>query len=357
MSHEERIAAITAFRYTERQARCLDVVMRHAGVCLQRQYSAFAGTVHGQRTRAFFAKLLRRNHASCHGCRHNRGHVYQVHHLPLYKGIGQPNSRHRRPIAAGRVVERLMMIDAILAGTDVTWLAAGNEIRSHVAGLPSLAGGPLTIDLEQRASMAVDLSTETLRIGGDPNGRTVLLRLVTLAGPEDFRTFLGRAAPLLVSLPTWTLRLAFPRALSATHESYQRVVREEWETPLHPRTLDELRWYFEQRRSRGPGQSPFPIDIRFEQAANVFQGPRFDRLYRRWLRGGADALSEAASPAISVALASGSGRVESLVLDHSYEHLSPVLGTRRGAGSCVENPIEIRSISELQAAESIVQPG
>jgi len=121
LSYEERIAAISAFRYTERQARFLDVVMRHSGVCLQRQYSAFAGTVHGQRTRAFFAKLLRRHHASSYECRHNRGHVYQVHHLPLYKGIGQPNSRHRRPIAAGRVVDRLMMLDAILAGTDITW--------------------------------------------------------------------------------------------------------------------------------------------------------------------------------------------------------------------------------------------
>jgi len=34
-----------------------DVVMRHAGVCLLRQYSTFAGIVHGQKTRAFFAKL------------------------------------------------------------------------------------------------------------------------------------------------------------------------------------------------------------------------------------------------------------------------------------------------------------
>jgi hypothetical protein len=357
LSHEERVAAITAFRYTNRQARFLDIVMRHAGVCLQRQYSAFAGTVHGQRTRAFFAKLLRRHHASCYECRHNRGRVYQVHHLPLYKGIGQPNSRHRRPIAAGRVVERLMMLDAVLAGADVTWFATENEIQGHVAGLGSPADETLTIDLGQRASMAVDLSTEALRIGVDPNGRTVLLHLLGPSGLEDLRTFLGRAAPLLVSLPTWTLQLAFPRALSATHESYQRVVREEWETPLHPRTVDELRWYFEQRRSLRPGQSPFPVDARFERAATAFQGPRFDRLYRRWLRGRVDALTEAVSPAISGALANGSGRLESLVLDHSYEHLSPVRDRLRGAASRFENSVEVRSVSELQAAEPIIQPG
>src|SRR6185295_17413429 len=130
----------------------------------------------------------------------------------------------------------------------VTWFATENEIRGHVAGLGSPADETLTIDLGQRASMAVDLSTEAQRIGVDPSGRTVLLRLLGPSGLEDFRTFLGRVAPLLVSLPTWTLRLAFPRALVGTYETLQRVVREEWETPLHPRTVDELRWYFEQRR-------------------------------------------------------------------------------------------------------------
>jgi hypothetical protein len=205
--------------------------------------------------------------------------------------------------------------------------------------------------------MAVDLSAETLRIGVDPNGRTVVLSLLAAAGREDFRTFLGRVASLLVGMPTWTLRLAFPRALAATYDTLQRVVREEWETPLHPRTVDELRWYFEQRRSLKPGQSPFPIDARFEHAASAFHGPRFDRLYRRWLRAGVDALSEPASTAISIALASGLGRVESLVLDHSYEHLSPVPDTRRGAASRSENPVEMRSVSELQAAEPIIQSG
>src|SRR5260221_5070719 len=69
---EERVGAVTELGFTQRQARFLAMVMRHAGVCLLRQYSAFAGIVHGQETRAFFRKLVSRRYASAYACRHNR---------------------------------------------------------------------------------------------------------------------------------------------------------------------------------------------------------------------------------------------------------------------------------------------
>jgi hypothetical protein len=107
MTAEDRIKAIVEFGFTERQARFLATVMLHSGVCLLRQYTAFAGVAHGQRTRKFFDKLVRRGYALAYPCRHNRGRVYRVHHKPLYKAIGQPESRHRRPLSAARVIEGL----------------------------------------------------------------------------------------------------------------------------------------------------------------------------------------------------------------------------------------------------------
>jgi hypothetical protein len=53
LSPEESLSAIAEFGFTARQARFLDLAMRHAGVCLLRQYTAFAGIVHAQKTRAF----------------------------------------------------------------------------------------------------------------------------------------------------------------------------------------------------------------------------------------------------------------------------------------------------------------
>ena len=59
MTADERVQAVVKFGFTERQARFLVAVMLHSGVCLLRQYTAFAGIVHGQKTRKFFAKLVR----------------------------------------------------------------------------------------------------------------------------------------------------------------------------------------------------------------------------------------------------------------------------------------------------------
>lgn len=119
MQFEDRVRAIADFGFTERQARFLVTVMLHSGVCLLRQYATFAGIVEGQRTRKFFAKLVRLRYASAYRCRHNRGRVYQVHHKALYRAIGQTDSRHRRPLSPGRVIDRVMLLDALLADRGV----------------------------------------------------------------------------------------------------------------------------------------------------------------------------------------------------------------------------------------------
>jgi hypothetical protein len=88
MTAEDRANAVAEFGFTPRQARFLALVMRHAGVCLLRQYSTFAGIVHGQKTRAFFHKLVSRRYASADACRHNRGRLYHVHQFGPCAPVG-----------------------------------------------------------------------------------------------------------------------------------------------------------------------------------------------------------------------------------------------------------------------------
>lgn len=59
MTNQDRVKAVVEFGFTERQARFLVTVMLHSGACLLRQYTTFAGIVHGQKTRKFFRKLVR----------------------------------------------------------------------------------------------------------------------------------------------------------------------------------------------------------------------------------------------------------------------------------------------------------
>src|SRR6266540_2180633 len=138
MTADERVRAVVDFGFTERQARFLVTVMLHSGVCLLRQYTAFAGIVHGQKTRKFFAKLVKHGYATAYPCRHNRGRVYHVHHKPLYRAIGETDSRHRRPLSASRVVDGLMLLDAVLARPDLVWLAK-EERPAHLRALTEAA--------------------------------------------------------------------------------------------------------------------------------------------------------------------------------------------------------------------------
>jgi hypothetical protein len=50
-----------------------------------------------------------------------------VHHFPLYRAIDEPNRAHRRPVPAGRVAERLMVLDTVLSNPELDWLATAAE--------------------------------------------------------------------------------------------------------------------------------------------------------------------------------------------------------------------------------------
>jgi len=78
-------------------------------------------------------------------------------------------------------------------------------------------------------------------------GVVVFLYLVLPSSRDDFRAFLGRHADLFRTLPFWTLRLLFPRSIADAYPGLQSVVRDELESPLHARTVEELRWYARYR--------------------------------------------------------------------------------------------------------------
>ena len=59
LTRDQRVEAIMGFRFTERQTRFLELVMRHGGMCVPRQYAGFAGVANGgEKCNAFFRKLL-----------------------------------------------------------------------------------------------------------------------------------------------------------------------------------------------------------------------------------------------------------------------------------------------------------
>jgi len=132
LANAERVEAIAAFGFTERQARFLLNVLLHSGVFIERQYCSSAGLVHGQMSTDFIKTLIERRFATpiATGKLH-RGRMFHVHYKPLWAAIGEPDNRFRKPTAQGRMIERVMLLDAVLDHRDFTWLGPSTDKRRH----------------------------------------------------------------------------------------------------------------------------------------------------------------------------------------------------------------------------------
>lgn len=335
MTAEDRVRAVVEFGFTERQARFLAMVMLHSGVCLQRQYTAFAGIVHGQKTRKLFEKLVKCGYATAYPCRHNRGRVYRVHYKPLYRAIGETDSRHRRPMSAPRVVENLMLLDGLLANPSILWLAAEDEIQVYLSLLSGFSSDEAARLQSESARAAIRRARPRMPIGIDPTDQWVFLYVITRNEVDDLHRGLQQHAQLLSVLPAWTLRVVFPRHLACLRKRYEDDIRHELANP-QPSLVNQLRWYFKQRRAHTLDRVPIANLETYDEARFAFRAPRYQVLYQRWLIEGDAAFDAVSSTAIADAIKRGAGRIEYYVLPFSYRHLSPLVASTRSAAMGAE---------------------
>jgi hypothetical protein len=327
----ERTEAIAAFGFTERQARFLVEVLLHSGVFVERQYCTFAGIAHGQKTTDFLRMLVERGHARPIevGARH-RGRLFHLCHKPLYAAVGEPDNRHRRRMPLGRMIERLMVLDAVLADRTVTWLGTESDKRRYfmrqLQGSVELREFPrLTFGSGARSTIRYFPDKLPIGIQRDRWDEHVFLYLVTSPVPMDFRLFLLRHGELLRALVRWTIRVLVPEPFARAIRQFGHAAREQLATPIPPASAEELEWFFNERRRRNDAASE-PADDRFRQAVSICRAPRFRALYRFWQEEGNRAIWAAQSHTLRDALARQEGRVEFVRLAHQYFHLASLVG-------------------------------
>jgi hypothetical protein len=326
MRFDGRVEAVAKLGVTERQARFLVTVMLHAGVCVPRQYARFCDIVHGEKTRKFFAKLVRLRYASMYDCRHNRARIYHLNQRALYAAIGEADSRLRKPVTLNRAIQRLMVLDAIVEDSDLVWLGTAEEKAAHLLTLIRIEQASLPhVTARMGEARTVRYFSDRLPIGIHPAGRGVLVYVVTDPCLDEFRVFLERHAALLRAFRAWTLRIVVPPQFPDVAQQAKQAFWNQLMTPLRTETLDELRWYFEQTRSDPTASRRTEPDERFRRARESFSAPRFRALYRAWRQDGEAALAEAGSQRISDAVKAGAGQVETLESGHRYGHLSPLV--------------------------------
>ena len=336
-----RIGMLRRFGFTDRQARFLVHVLVFSGVFLERQYRTFTGLAHGQKTHDFLAKLVTAGYATANtpGALH-RGRLYHVQYKPLYEAIGEPNNRHRKPASLGRFVERLMLLDAVLADHRYGWLGTEQDKRTYFREAliddkfadqwyPHLTFG-------SGPEKTTRFFPDKMPIGVPLNGerRHVLLYLATREVPFDFRVFLLRHADLLRWVDDWTIRVLLPRRFRKAAALYRYAVRDAFQLTLTPDQVDELDWYFRARR----GEVVCPSRDRgldLVTAARKYGAARFGALYRQWLQRDVQALWAMQGPSLRDALQRGEGRIEFAELPHQYLQLTPLVGVPGGREKAV----------------------
>lgn len=237
----ERVEAVRQFGFTERQARFLAHVMVFSGVFLERQYRAFTGLAHGQKTHDFLTKLVTAGYATSitPGALH-RGRLFHVQFKPLYEAIGEPNNRHRRPASLGRLVERMMLLDAVLADRRYGWLGTERDKLTYFR--EALREDKLADYFYPHVTFGTGVDTTT-RFFPDklPIGvplrcehRHLFLYLATRENPMAFRVFLLRHGDLLPHMHEWTIRVLLPRRVRKAAALYRYALRDAFMNRVMP---------------------------------------------------------------------------------------------------------------------------
>jgi hypothetical protein len=322
----ERVEAIATRGFTERQARFLVTVMVHSGVFVGRQYAAFAGITHGQKVHDFIEKLLvRRFVTAIRLGSTGRKKIFHVHHKPLYRAIGEPDNRNRRPVMLGRAIERLMILDGVLADPSLTWLGSEHDKRHHFR---QRLGDTIRNDEYPRLvfgeapNQTIRYFPDKLPVGFERHGyRHVFLYPARSPSPMDFRLFLLRHLELLNALSHWTIRVLFPWSLASAMDTFEEAAYEHLAKQLQLSAAEELKWFFRQHQRTGQAASGAD-NARLRAARKEFRAPRFTALRRRWLEDGDRVIWLAASPLSRDALTRQRANVECVELPHSYDHFS-----------------------------------
>jgi hypothetical protein len=328
VTRSEQIRTVAELGFTDRQAGFLVTVMLHAGVCVGRQYCAYANIVRGQKMHDFFSALVAKKLATPYTSVHRSARFYHVQGKTLYAAIGEANNRNRRPTTLARAVERLLVLDVVLADSRLRWLGGEKEKVEYFSARTTLRPNELPhLRFGALPRQTVRYFPDKLPIGVAADGRPhVFLYLVDRKAPVDFRAFLHRHVELLRALPEWELRLLVPRHLLEAAPVFEAAARQELAMPIHLDTVDELGWFFRQQRDVEEGVSPVDPQ-RFARARRHFQAPRFRTLYRLWKKDGDRLLHATVSPVLGDALERGTGRVSSEALARSYQHLTPLVGS------------------------------
>jgi len=323
MTPDERIANVQRLGYLRGEAEFLALVALHGGYFVRRQFDAWIEVERGKRSEDFLADLLDRGHCRRQVFAHNR-QVFHLRFRPLYRAIGDENSRNRREHQPQAIKARLMALDFVLAHPDNLYFATEREKVRHLCDergigvealpakvFPSADGSALT------RRYFLDRFPLFTRPGAEELAFCYIDSGFETSGP--FAAHLRRYLPLFAELGSFELvyvttastrlglaQTVFERVLSRGRKWLAKVT-----DPEHLLAHFRDRQLFEKRETSDFDR--LRLDALRDDMC-CFSGRHFAQMFARWERFGDEAIrAEIAAQKMP------KGRFSSVVLPHDYD--------------------------------------
>ncbi len=289
-----QIEALTAFGYTQSEARFLYIVAMHSGYFTARQFLAFVEAKRGYRTHSLAQKLITQGHATMREYRRN-GCIYHLYSRKLYAQLGHENLRNRRRHRLEAIRTRLLALDFILGNQGYQYLETEAEKLAYFCDQLHIKKACLPVKLY----MGGPTSQPTLRYFVDkfplfmssphPGFSPVVSFSYVDPGLETLTGFvahLGQYQALFRELGEF--RFVYVSSTGAHFEKAKELFNSEVKIPLESDIAADLIRYFRTRsiwNSSEFGTVSKPELLFFNEAKRRFAGDRFETLFKSWRTG------------------------------------------------------------------------
>jgi hypothetical protein len=281
--YESQLANLSAFGYTEAEARFLYLVAVHSGYFTVRQFLDFCHARSGKRNARFVEKLFALGHATAQRYT-RRSLVYHLRSRQIYEAIGKTHLRNRREHELDYIKTRLLALDFILANPEDRYFETAEEKRRYLIERFKLSESLFVPSSEH--GKAITFSEAFPLCVAYPAPDYMAVVTFTYVDPEHrnldrYIAHLRTYRPLFRQLPS------FQFIYISTAAGLQQEAGELFSFLVEGRGLSDLTRYFDVQTKWDSRKYSLVTEddmIFRHQAAKRFNGEIFHTLFHLWRR-------------------------------------------------------------------------
>jgi hypothetical protein len=293
----ERINALTAFGYTEREAEFLYTVATFSGFFLQRQFAGHLGINGRGPVTDFIAKILQKKHAREYRSEHGSRKMYHLFAHSLYSAIGKENSRNRRAGRYGLLDKpsiRILTLDFVLAHPNERYLEEETDKVEYFAQHEHIGPDAIPSQIFTGKNGSVTrrhfIERFPIFVSGTGNSCSIALTYIEdeIRSLQTFGSFLQRYRALLQA-GQGRLKLIFASDSALSFPAVEKLFRQTFSPTQPQRQLSQLKRFFwlrkmaEEKRFKELAHRDV---IEWQRGVKRYSAPEFESQYEVWKKTG-----------------------------------------------------------------------